>query len=129
MTVSEVSFSDQQWRDLLQQIDQGQCTPFIGPEAFAPYIPPLVRAKEWAAANKYPLEDSHVLAKVAQYLAITNPNKDPLYPKRVLSQELKKVSTPNFNSKENENTPYAVLAGLPFSSILQLIMISLWRQL
>jgi hypothetical protein len=118
MSVSKVTFSDQQWGELLQQIEQGECTPFIGPEAFASYIPPTVRAEEWAAANNYPLqdlEDSHVLAKVAQYLAINNPDKDYLYPKRVLSQALKKVPIPNFASKDNQNTPYAVLADLPFS--------------
>jgi hypothetical protein len=115
MSLSVATFSDEQWEGLLREIDQGECIPFIGPEAYDPWIPPSVeRARKWAEANNYPLEDSHVLAKVAQYLAINNPNKD-LYPKTVLSQELRKVRTPNFASKEYENTPYAVLADLPFS--------------
>jgi hypothetical protein len=110
-----MTLNDQQWDGLLDLIDGKKCTPFIGAGASAQWLPVGAQiARRWAKANNYPLEDSDDLSKVAQYLAIKNTEKD-LYPKRVLSQELKKIPTPNFASKEYENSPYAVLADLPFS--------------
>jgi SIR2-like protein len=110
-----MTLNDQQWDDLVNLINEKICTPFIGAGASALWLPLGAEiATKWAEANNYPLEDYDDLSKVAQYLAINNPNKD-LYPKRVLSQALKRVPIPNFASKENENTPYAVLADLPFS--------------
>jgi len=44
---------------------------------------------------------------------------DNTYPKILLNKELKKLSTPNFASKEYEHTPYAVLADLDLPDQLQ----------
>src|SRR5918995_270341 len=109
-----MSLNDQQWDDLLNAIKERKCTPFIGAGASSSWLPLGAEvAQKWAMQNNYPLEDSNDLTKVAQFLAMQNSNKD-LYPKTKLSKEIKKVSIPNFASKEYENTAYAVLADLPF---------------
>src|ERR671910_397227 len=88
-----MSLNDQQWDDLLSSIKERKCTPFVGAGASSLWLP--------------------LGAEVAQKLAMQNYNKD-LYPKTKLSKEIKKVSIPNFASKEYENTAYSVLADLPF---------------
>lgn len=108
-----MSLKDDQWNRLMHSIEKEQCAPFIGPEAYAPFIPPSVdRAKKWAEEHNYPLADSNQLAKVAQFLALVNDTDDVLYPKYLLSQELQEVKAPDFALEKHRNTPYAVLADL-----------------
>lgn len=110
-----MSLNEQQWDELISSIYEGKCTPFIGAGASALWLPVGTEvAKKWAIQNHYPLEDSNDLPRVAQFLAMQNINKD-VYPKTMLSKEIKKVSVPNFGSKEYKNTAYSVLADLPFS--------------
>lgn len=76
------------WQTLLERIQDGKCTPFLG--AGVNYgILPLARdiAEEWAKEHKYPLESSSELDKVAQFLAI---RKDAMYPKEKIIKLLKR---------------------------------------
>src|SRR5919107_2865395 len=99
------------WEELLNSIDECQCTPFIGPEAYTLGVPAIKNiATEWAEKHQYPFEDSRELAKVAQFLAIDK--GDNMYPKKDISRELKGIQPPNFSLDEYRNTPYAVLADL-----------------
>jgi hypothetical protein len=106
-----MTLADEDWEELLNSIDEGGCTPFIGPEAYTLGAPAIKNiATEWAEKHQYPLEDSHELAKVAQFLAIDK--GDNMYPKKDISRELKGIHPPDFRLEENRNTPYAVLADL-----------------
>lgn len=71
-----------------------------------------VIAKQWAEKYGYPfpLPDSDQLARVSQFLAIKEGDKR--VPKDLLSNELRKIRTPNFHLAEYGNTPPAVLADL-----------------
>ncbi len=126
-----VGLETYQWEELLDQIHVHQCTPFIGPEAYTPWLPlsidtvtkwtgdygyPLVFEEFNSFYKKvrekygYPLEDSHQLAKVAQFLAIERGSE--MAPKQILSRELKDIQPPDFSLEENEYKPYRVLADL-----------------
>ena len=128
-----MSLKPETWNNLLQVIKEKKCTPIIGPEAYEEWLPrSRDLAQRWSKDFKYPfdfqdfelfyqkvkttynypLEDSHQLAQVAQYLAIENEFQDELYPKNILSQEIKNIEPPDFSLDENRNTPYAVLADL-----------------
>jgi hypothetical protein len=114
-----MTLKEEQWTDLLDSIEQHKCTPFIGAGACsfqnedgARWLP-LGKdiAKKWAEEYDYPLEESsYQLPMVAQFLAIEN--GDDMYPKKILSRELKQVNPPNFFLEKFRNTPYAVLADL-----------------
>jgi hypothetical protein len=117
-----------EWEELLEP---ERCTPFIGPEAYAKWLPSCIdTVSSWAGEFRYPLvleefekyyktarekygyplEDSHLLAKVAQFLAIEKGND--LLPKSILGKQLKNIKPPDFSLPEYQNTPYAVLAEL-----------------
>ncbi|MFQ5612792.1 MAG: CHAT domain-containing protein [Anaerolineae bacterium] len=62
------------WPFLLENIDRGQCLPFLGPRVNAGLLPD----RETVAATLadkfgYPLPDRHNLVRVAQYMAINDP--------------------------------------------------------
>ena len=109
------------WGDLLFAISVGKCTPFIGPETCAPWLPigapwlPLGEeiASKWTKPYEYPLQDSYQLSRVAQFLAIKDGSE--LTPKNLLSRELEELENnnrPDFALEKNRNTPHAVLAEL-----------------
>jgi hypothetical protein len=99
---------DDDWNLLLRRIKRGKCTAFLGAGACHGALP-LGReiAQKWAKDHNYPLEDCSDLAKVAQYLAVT---EDPLSPKELIEEILTKSSPPNFDEKDE---PHAILADLP----------------
>ena len=100
-----------EWTELLRYINEKKCSPFIGPEAHARWIPNNSNiAIKWAEEHGYPFEDKRELPQVAQYLAITK--ADEMYPKKYLSKILKSIAIPNFSLPEYENTVYSVLADL-----------------
>jgi hypothetical protein len=106
-----MSLDNYQWTRLLNSIHEQKCTPFVGAGASGEWLP-LARkiACKWAKEYGYPLEDSDDLARVAQFLAIEN--GDELYPKQLLSNELKEIEPPPFSIEKYRNTPHAVLADL-----------------
>src|ERR1700726_644269 len=96
------------WQHLLDRIKAGNCTPFIGAGASSP---PLRLgadiARQWSKDSKYPLDDSHDLARVAQYRAIYE--DDSIKPKEDIAKAIRAAAPPDFSDPDE---PHAVLAGL-----------------
>jgi len=100
------------WDLLVDRINDGKCTPFLGAGACADVLPVGgAVAQTWAQTYGYPLDDSHDLIRVAQYIAVT---QDPMWPKEAIIKEFKKrveeVGPPDFN---NPLKPHSFLADLP----------------
>jgi hypothetical protein len=99
---------DDHWEILLERISEQKCTPFLGAGAASATLPlGSTIAAEWALEHDYPLEDTHDLARVAQFLAV---KLDAMAPKEKLKRLLSAAGTPDFGSA---GEPHAVLAELP----------------
>src|SRR5437762_7161394 len=73
-----ISLDEGDWDNLLENIEAGSCTPFLGAGACVPLLPSASQlAKEWAEKYGYPLEDCGDLSRVAQFLATTRSNTFP----------------------------------------------------
>ncbi len=58
------------WTGLIRMIQQGKCTPIIGPRVYGRWIPSRNQvAQHWAIEHGYPFGDKVNLARVAQYMA------------------------------------------------------------
>jgi hypothetical protein len=102
------TLTDQDWAVLLQRIKAGKCTPFLGAGACYGALPLGSEvARQWAAAEGYPLKDDDDLVRVAQFLAV---KYDPIYPKEAILARFKQVAPPNFREPDE---PHGVLADLP----------------
>lgn len=106
------TLEDSDWNLLLKRIKDGKCTPFIGAGACYEKIPLGCQiAQEWASTYKYPLNDCNDLARVSQFLAVT---EDPMSPKEKIKDKIKdhldKVDNQYF---KNPDEPHGVLADLP----------------
>lgn len=89
--------SDADWEVLLDNIEHGRCTPFLGSGACVPSLPLGSQlAAQCAETFQYPLRDRD-LSKIAQFVAVTR--RDGLYPKTVLTRWFKTRPYPDFNSK------------------------------
>jgi hypothetical protein len=100
-----------EWNELLLDISEKNCIPYIGPEANIRWIPTNRKiAIKWAEEHEYPFQDGYELPQVAQFMAIKK--SEPLYPKKYLSRILRSIHSPNFSAPEYENTIYTVLADL-----------------
>lgn len=105
------SYRYDEWDEMLQNIHEKKCCPFIGPEANMRWIPTNSNiAIKWAKEYDYPFEDQNQLPQVAQYLAIIKEND--MYPKKYLAKILGSIRAPDFALQEYENTLYSVLADL-----------------
>jgi hypothetical protein len=68
------SNADLFWPFLLQNIDRGHCTPFLGPGLAAGLLPGRETVAEMLADKYgYPLPDRQRLVRVAQYMALIDP--------------------------------------------------------
>lgn len=104
---SGVSLDQREWDTLLRHIRRGRCTPVIGAGASASIVPGAATlARAWADEYDYPLADDSDLARVSQYIALTD---YPARPKEMMLDELEKVSDVDLSG-----TPYPHLAQLPF---------------
>jgi hypothetical protein len=102
-----VGLSEDDWDNLLQNIDTKECTPFIGAGASAGTVPLASElAERWAREYKFPLKDSTDLGQVTQFLAIT---RDGMFPKRLFRRLLTEASSPDFSEP---GEPHGVLADL-----------------
>lgn len=62
------------WPFLLDNIEKGQCTPCLGPRVRTGLLPPSeTLAEKLASKYHYPLPDRANLARVAQFVALTDP--------------------------------------------------------
>lgn len=95
------------WDNLLQRIEEKNCTPFIGAGACAGVLPLGSEiAQEWADKYSYPLVDKGDLARVAQFLAV---DQDPIFPKEQIRRKFTKINLPDFTQPDE---PHALLADL-----------------
>jgi CHAT domain-containing protein len=63
------------WPFLLKNIDHGQCMPFLGPKVNMGLLPSVeMVAERLADKYGYPLPDRHDLVRVAQFIAISDPD-------------------------------------------------------
>jgi hypothetical protein len=99
---------DKDWRILLERIDDGKCTPFLG-AGMCYGVLPLGGdvARQWAKEYDYPLDDSSDLMRVAQFLALEQ--GDGAYPKEEILRMFEKKQ-PDFTDRYE---PHRVLANLP----------------
>jgi hypothetical protein len=99
---------DDHWEILLDRIREQKCTPFLGAGACAATLPGGAKVAEgWAKEHDYPLDDTHDLARVAQFLAV---KLDPLAPKEKIRRLIIAAGTPDFATTAE---PHSVLAELP----------------
>ena len=99
---------ERDWDILLNRINDGKCTPFLGAGACFGALPLGSEiAQKWAKKYDYPLNDSANLVRVAQFLAV---QYDPLFPKEEIVQIFKNLTPPDFTAPDE---PHGVLASLP----------------
>jgi hypothetical protein len=102
------TLEESDWDLLLRRINQGKCTPFLGAGACFGVLPLGSNiAQQWAKEKGYPLEDSYDLARVAQFLAVT---EDPMSPKERIREQFVQAASPDFSVADE---PHGVLADLP----------------
>jgi len=103
-----ISLDEGDWDNLLENIEAGSCTPFLGAGACVPLLPSASQlAKEWAEKYGYPLEDCGDLSRVAQFLATTRSNT---FPKLQIKKKFDAILSPDLRT---ENDLHELLAGLP----------------
>ncbi|MBV8275202.1 MAG: SIR2 family protein [Verrucomicrobia bacterium] len=96
------------WNILLERIERGNCTPFVGAETNLGNIPPRSQiAKELADEFHYPLQDSDNLARVTQFIVTT---RDERVPRDKIADRYEQTPPPDFDSTEEL---HRVLAQLP----------------
>jgi hypothetical protein len=103
-----VSLRDENWEDLLLNLHDGRCTPFLGAGASRPPLPSAAEiAKMWAEEFHYPLDDHGDLTRVAQFLAVT---RSPRFAKSKIRDYFNSFPPPDFNG---QNQIHSLLAELP----------------
>lgn len=104
------SLTDEGWAVILQSIEYGRCTPFLGAGACVPVLPTGAElARAWAEEHKFPLGEISDLTRVAEFLAVTH---GPMFPKRKITGLLNKASIPD-SIFEKDDEPHGLLAQLP----------------
>ncbi len=87
---------EQDWEFLLERIDNGKCTPFIGPSINEGLIYARSElAESWASEHKYPLTGNDRLARVTQYLSV---KKYEFFPNDQIGKEISNADIPDFTS-------------------------------
>jgi hypothetical protein len=80
------SLREETWEMLVDSVNSGNCTPFLGAGVSVPHLPrgsqlAAILAKEY----EYPLADETNLSRVSQYVASS---RDPAFLKRLIRQQL-----------------------------------------
>jgi hypothetical protein len=109
------NLTDSDWKIVIDRIKKGRCTPFLGAGAAAGPLPLAHElAEEWAQAEGYPLEDSHDLARVAQFLGVNG--FDALHPKEMVCEViLAAQDLPDFTRTDNA---HGLLSRLPIPLVI-----------
>jgi hypothetical protein len=99
---------EKDWKILIDRINDGKCTPFLGAGACYGVLPLGGEiAEAWAQESKYPFEDAADLVRVAQFVASEN---DHMTPKERIVKEFRKHGAPDF---KDPMEPHRALAELP----------------
>lgn len=78
------SLTEDDWKLLLGKIRAGQCTPFLGAGVNAGLLPlGATIASKWAEEYGFPLKETHDLARVSLFLALT---LEPALPKALIQE-------------------------------------------
>ena len=97
------------WDRLIDQLESGDCTPFLGAGACEGVLPTgTTMSNRWATRYAYPFADRDDLARVMQYAAVCE--GDPVTLKQKVCRYLTAVSPPDFGDPEE---PHALLAQFP----------------
>lgn len=95
------------WQTIIESIEDGALTPFLGAGVSNPPLPGARDlAERMAEATNYPFK-SRDLMEVAQYSATLT---DPSSPKRFVRRFFEQIPDPNFR---DPHQPHAILASLP----------------
>jgi hypothetical protein len=102
------------WLRLIDQLTNGDCTPFLGAGACDGTLPsgPAL-SRDWATACHYPFHDPGDLPKVMQYAAFTQ--GDSTYLKQLVCRKLATADPPDFTAATE---PHAMLAQFPLPVFL-----------
>jgi hypothetical protein len=105
---------DREWNRLVDQINRGDCTPFLGAGACAGTLPSGNDLSEvWADRYDYPFENRRDLAEVMQYAGVIE--MDPVTVKQHVSDYLLGLGAPDF---ADLSEPHALLAHFPIDVYL-----------
>lgn len=105
-----MSLKEADWEELFYSIDEQGCTPFIGAGASADWLPVGSKLSyEMAIKYDYPLDDTDILHRVSQFVAIEHGD---MVPKNFMVRRLNNINIPDFSKEEYNNTPHVVLADL-----------------
>src|SRR5205814_1240014 len=106
--------NDRDWEILVQRVEQGKVTPFLGAGAAYGILPLGADiAREWAQKYDYPLEDSSNLIAVSQFVALS---RDPMTPKEEMVRMFEAWNkSPEFG---DATEPHTILARLPLTTFV-----------
>lgn len=102
--------TEEDWNIFLARIQDGKCTPFLGSGVNLGTLPSDSEiVQKWAQECSYPMKDSDILPRAAQFLAVDQ--ADLIFPKEKIARMFKNIASPDFNEIDE---PHGVLADLPF---------------
>ena len=105
---------ERDWDRLIDELNEGECTPFIGAGACSPTLPTAAMlCSEWADRYSYPFEEIADLPRVMEYAAIAE--GDHVTVKKRLCRALTEKDSPDFTDHAE---PHGLLAKLPLSVYL-----------
>lgn len=105
---------EREWDRLVEQLREGDCTPFLGAGASMPALPTGAElGRTWAERYDYPFGDGSDLPDVMQYVSVIE--GDPVTVKRRVCRDLAERGDPDF---ADPHEPHALLARLPIPVFL-----------
>lgn len=100
---------ERDWKRLISQLSRGDCTPFLGAGACHGTLPSAAEmSMDWADRYEYPFPDHRDLARVMQYISISEGN--PVEIKERVREEFAGKGPPPF---DHPTEPHALLARFP----------------
>ncbi|PRY00542.1 SIR2 family NAD-dependent protein deacylase [Allonocardiopsis opalescens] len=109
------SLDDGDWKRLLKQLGNGDCTPFLGAGASHPVLPLGGDiAALWAAEYGYPFPDDRDLPRVAQFVS-TRVRDDQVVKEQLIARFFTGVPAPDFGAADSV---HGLLAQFPLGTYL-----------
>jgi hypothetical protein len=110
----EQDWDERDWDRLVEQIREGDCTPFLGAGACSGVLPMGADlGRSWADHYRYPFANESHLHEVMQYATIVE--EDPVTVKRRVTRELTEMGEPDYADPAE---PHALLARFPIKVYL-----------